>query len=551
MRRVLLLVLLISSISFAQRAGSDAAAIDTAAKVIRPEVIRAHMRFLSDGLLQGRAPGTAGYDIAAAYVATQMESMGLKPAGVNGTWFQQVPLRKFSIVPEKSSLELLRDGKAETLIFNTDYVAVGDPINAETMLEAPLVFVGYGITAPEMGHDDYAGIDVKRKAILMLDGAPESFPSVQRAYYSSFDNKARDAVAHGAVGMFAMLTPEAQKRMPWAVFQWIFSGPMMSWLEADGNPHNNLPQMRGGAFLSGRGAKLLFAGAPKPLEQVFANVRAGRFDHFDLPVRARLRRISQQGTFQSPNIIGVLPGSDPKLRDEYVVFSAHLDHLGVCPPLDGDDICHGAIDNASGTAAVLEIARAFASLPQPPRRSILFVFVTGEEKGSLGSDYFANNPTVAPEAMVANINIDEPPGFLFPLKDVVVLGGDESTLGQDAEEAARSMGLEATPDPMPEEVFFIRSDQYSFVRRGVPAIFLFQGFTSFDPKLNGGEIFKKWLATRYHKPSDNIDQPVDFESGARAIQLNFLLGYRVAQQTQRPRWTAGSFLGLKFAAERH
>lgn len=545
MRRLFLVVLAFSSFSVAQHVGNDAVAADVAVKTIRPEVISAHMRFLSDSLLQGRAPGTQGYDIAAAYVATQMESMGLKPAGVSGTWFQQVPLRKYNVIPEKTSLELLRDNKIETLAFGKDYLSGGDPVATDTVLDAPLVFVGYGITAPEMNYDDYAGIDVKGKAIVMLDGAPESFPSVQRAYYSSYDNKTRDAVAHGAIGAFAILTPEAEKRMPWAIYQWIFTTPMLSWLHQDGTPHNSFPQMRGGAFLSQRAAELLFAGAPKSLEQVFADARGGQLDHFALPVRAKMRVVSHHGTVQSPNVVGILPGSDPELRNEYVVFTAHLDHLGVCPPVDGDNVCHGAFDNASGTAAVLEIARAFASLPQRPRRSILFVFVTGEEKGLLGSDYFANNPTVAPGPMVANINIDGLPGLMYPLKKLAALGGEHSTLGKDAEDAARRMGFEVTPDPMPERVLFIRSDQYSFVRRSVPAIFFFQ-FKSLDPNLNGEE--KKQFVTKYHTPADNIDQPLDFESGAKGAQLNFLLGYKVAQQTQRPTWNADSFLGLKFGA---
>ncbi len=548
MRRLLAVVLALSSFSFAQLRNSDAVAANAAMKTIHPEAIRAHMRFLSDGLLQGRASGTTGYDIAATYVATEMESMGLKPAGVDGTWFQPVPLRTYNVIPKETSLELLRDGKAETLVFGKDYVTDGDPVHTDSVLDAPVVFVGYGITAPEMNYDDYAGVDVKGKAIVMLDGAPERFASVQRAYFSSLENKIGNATAHGAVGVFAILTPEAQKRLPWdMVVPQILTGGML-WLESDGTPHNSFPEMHGGALLSQHGAELLFSGAPKSLEQVFAGAHEGHVDHFALSVRAKMRVMSQHGGIQSANVVGVLAGSDPKLRNEYFVYSAHLDHVGICPPVDGDNVCHGALDNASGTAAVLEIARAFASLPQPPRRSILFVFVTGEEKGLLGSDYFANNPTVAPKPMVANINIDVPPGLMYPLRDIVVLGGDDSTLGQNADDAARRMGLEVTPDPMPEEAIFIRSDQYSFVRRGVPAILFFPGLKSADPTLNGGEILKKWLVTKYHTPADSMNQVLDYRSGAKVTRLNFLVGYKAAQQRQRPTWHPGSFLGVKFAA---
>ncbi len=547
MHRALAVVLLFSSFACAQVAVQDATSADAAMKAIRPEALRAHMHFLADALLQGRAPGTSGYDIAAAYVATQMESMGLKPAGSGGGWFQPVPLRKYRVVPEQTSVELVRRGKTETLAFGKDYVLGGDAIRADSALEAPVVFVGYGVSAPELNYDDYAGLDVKGKVIVMLRGAPASFPSVQRAYFSDGVNKSRNAVARGVLGILNVMTPEDQKRARW---DWIVpqvqSGGMR-WLEADGTPHDTFPQMRGVALLSQRGADLLFAGAPKSLEQEFAGAREGHLDHFALPVTIKMHLVSTHAQIQSANIVGVLPGSDPKLRDEYVVYTAHVDHLGICPPVNGDNVCHGALDNASGVAALLEIARAFTALPQPPRRSILFAFVTGEEKGLLGSDYFANHPTVAPEAMVANINIDGAPGMMYPFKDIVALGVDDSSLAHNVADVAKRMGLEVSPDPMPEEVFFIRSDNYSLVRRGVPAVSLSEGFKSTDPKLNGEEIIKKWMVTVYHTPKDNMNQPLLFESGVKGTQLNFLVGYEVAQQAERPAWNPGDFFGAKFA----
>ncbi|HSB75094.1 MAG TPA: M20/M25/M40 family metallo-hydrolase, partial [Terriglobales bacterium] len=263
-------------------------------------------------------------------------------------------------------------------------------------------------------------------------------------------------------------------------------------------------------------------------------------------VTAKQHMVSQHSEVESVNILGVLWGSDPELRNQYVVYTAHVDHLGRCHPVDGDDICHGAYDNASGVATLLEVARAFSSLPHPPRRSVLFAFVTGEEKGLLGSDYFANNPTVPRQDIVANVNIDSAPGLLYPLKDIVALGAEHSSLNADVRQAAAIMGYQISPDPMPEEVFFIRSDQYSFVRQGIPAVDVTDGLQSSDPKLNGEQIVKKWMVTLYHTPKDNMNQPFYYDSAARCARLNFLIGYDVAEQAQPPAWNQGDFFAQKF-----
>ena len=229
-----------------------------------------------------------------------------------------------------------------------------------------------------------------------------------------------------------------------------------------------------------------------------------------------------------------------------MVYTAHVDHLGICPAVNGGNVCHGALDNASGTSTLLEIARAYASLPEPPRRSVLFVFVTGEEMGLLGSDYFAHFPTAPLNSIVSNVNIDGAPGSHFPMKDVVALGAEHSTLGGEVATAAKIMGFEVSPDPMPEEVSFIRSDQYSFVLQGVPAVNVEDGVKSTDPKINGLEVIKKWLVTRYHTPLDNMDQPIDFDSAAKGAVMNFLVGYEVAQQERSPDWVKGDFFGTTF-----
>jgi Peptidase family M28/PA domain len=533
---------------------SDRAAVDVATKTIRGDEIRAHIRFLADSLLEGRAPGTPGYDIAARYVATELEGMGLHP-GVSGSWYQPVPLAKAVTDAPASSLVLTVNGKEQKMVDAKDYVLFtwfASPASksgtAESDVSAPLVFVGFGVTAPDQKYDDFAGIDVRGKIVVGIYGAPSTFPSTERAYYSDGLVKARNAVARGAVGVISISLPEDWKRFPW---DWIvpqIQAGEMHWIDKAGVPHDFYPEFRGSALLSEQSAAKLFVGAPKTLEQVSETARAGKPQAFPLPASAHIHTVAAQSVIQSSNIIAELRGSDPKLRDQYVVYTAHVDHLGTCPAVDGDNVCHGALDNASGVATVLEIARAYANLPQPPRRSVLFVFVTGEEMGLLGSDYFAHFPTVALKSIVADVNIDGAPGECCAMNDLVALGAEHSTIGNDVMAAGKALGYGLTPDPMPEEVGFIRSDQYSFVLQGVPAVEIGDGIHATDPKINLLEFQKKWLVTRYHTPLDNIDQPIDFDAMAKGAVMNFLVGYRVAQDDPAPEWNQGDFFGTAFGA---
>jgi len=529
----------------------DHSAAEAAIKVIRPEAIAAHMRFLSDGMLEGRAPDSRGYEIAARYVAAQLEAVGLRPGGLNGTWFQPVPLRKAVLDTSKSSLLLVANdpganNKVQQLVDAKDYVLIADVTHAENKLETPIIFVGFGVTAPEANYDDYAGIDVHGKIVLTFYGAPPRFSSTVRAYYSDDIVKTKNALAHGAAAMLTTMLPEDWKRWPWDWDVPQFRMGSTNWLDKAGAPHDAFP-LGGLAQFSETGAAHLFASGPKTLEEAFAAARASKPQSFPLPWSARIHTVNTRTNYESPNIIGEIVGSDPALRDQYVVYTAHVDHLGICPPIDGDSVCHGTLDNASGVATLLEIARAYASLKQPPRRSVLFVFVTGEEMGLLGSDYFAHFPTVPLNKIVANVNIDGAPGLLFPMIDVVAMGAEHSNIDKLAESAAHELGYAVISDPMPEENDFVRSDQYSFVLQGVPAVNISDGITTPDPKLNGLAIEKKWLVTRYHTPLDNMAQPIDYESGSKAAGLNFLVGYELAQQDQPPEWNKGDFFGTKFA----
>lgn len=545
----LVFLVVLGFVTAAQSPGPTTAPVNQAMQQIRAEAIRAHMRFLSDDLLEGRGTGTRGYELASKYVAAQLEAMGLEPAGANGTYFQPLPLRKIELVPGQSSLRLVRDGKELMLKYPEDFLTWGDPLRTDSSVEAPVVFVGFGVTAPERNYDDYTSADVRGRIVAMLQGAPARFPATERAYYSSLEVKFTNAASHGAVGILNLLPPEWTERYRWSWIAIQTKLPSMRWLDPKGMPNNAQPQIRGRAALSPTGAEVLFKGAAKSLEEVFAAARANQPQALPLPVTAKIRNVSLHSSLESSNIVAVLRGSDPQMHDEYVVYSAHLDHLGIGPAVDGDAIYHGAGDNASGVAELLEVARAFSRLPQPPRRSVLFLVVTGEEKGSLGSDYFVHYPTVPRANIVANFNIDGAPGLLYPLRDVVPLGAEHSTLNSVVEEAAKQMGLEISPDPMPEESFFIRSDQYSFVRGGIPAVLIEEGLKSSDPKLDGRAIMLHWMQSVYHTPKDNMNQPFYFDSAAKSTQLNFLVGYGVAQQTTRPSWNPGDFFGQKFGGQ--
>ena len=529
---------------------AQSADVEPALAAIRPQAIRAHMRFLADDLLEGRGTATRGYDIAARYVAARFEELGLEPAGIHagilanhgGGYFQPVPLVRLSTVGAECSLTLLRGGREIELEYGPDFF-VRSAVE-EASATAPVVFAGFGMTAPELGYDDYAGLDVRGKIVAFLLGSPSTFPNDQRAHYSDRYVRARNAAARGAVGILGIYTPEWERTYSWETASRHAHWPSSSWVDEAGKPQ--FPTLLPAATLSMKGAKELFAGAPRKLEEVYEAAAAGRPPTFELPVQASLRTVARVERAESPNVAAVLRGSDPKLKDEYVVLSAHLDHVGIEPAGGGggDTIYNGAYDNASGVAVMLEVAKAFTRLPAP-RRSVLFLAVTGEEEGLNGSEYFAHNPTVPIGSIVANTNLDM---FLmlYPLRDVIAFGAEHSSLDRVVRDAAGRLGIKVSPDPFPEQVMFIRSDHYAFVKQGVPAISLSVGLESSDPAVDSKAVWGKWMREGYHQPGDDMSQTMHFESGAKFAKLNFLVSYQVAQDEQRPTWNPGDFFGGLF-----
>jgi len=507
---------------------------------IRPEGLRAHMAFLADDLLEGRNTGTRGFEIAANYVRAQFEEMGLKPGGVNGSYFQNIRFRKIELMRDQSSLTFTRDGSSRVLTLDKDYVMFGDPVSADTTAEGQVVFVGYGVSAPQFKYDDYAGIDVRGKIVATLYGAPPRLPSAPGAHFSSTEEKLRVAAAHGAIGLLSIWAGKTEERTPFSEYVRFTKGPALRWLDEKGVPNDVQPQIRGYARISSSAAALLFEGAPKSWKEVLHAAESNQAQAFPLPVTVSIHIVSRYSEVESQNVAGILPGSDPQLKNEYVVFTAHLDHLGIGEPVKGDSIYNGAADNASGTAALLEMARAFSLLPKAPRRSLLFLAVTGEEEGLLGSDYYAHYPTVPITQIVADINMDEV-SFLYDFKDIVPLGGEHSSLGAVADDVARHMGLQVSPDPLPEEVYFVRSDQYSFILQGVPSLYIEEGLQTVDPTLDGNKMQLDWETQRYHLPSDDMNQPLDFNATVKCTRVDLAVGYEVAQQTERPHWNKGDF----------
>ena len=529
----------------AARPTGDAALHQALARV-SGRAVRAHVEFLADDLLEGRATATRGYEIAARYVAAQLELLGLRPAGENGSFLQPVPLLESRLV--SGSVAILGPTGAVVLAHRQDFVMGADALRTESRVEAPVVFAGFGVTAPRQGQDDYAGLEVRGKIVALLSGAPARFPSEERAYHASRTRKAELAAERGAVGLLTLLTPADEKRTPWERVLAYADAPTTRWTHPDGRPEGALETLKGSAVLSVAAARRLFAAAPLPFDAAIADAEKPSFRGFAMGVSATLASRSEHTAVTSPNVVGLLEGRDPGLRSTFVVYSAHLDHIGVGGEAAGDRINNGAYDNALGSAVVLEMARVLAGLETRPRRSVLFLFVTAEERGLLGSDYFAAHPTVPRAGLVADVNVDMPL-VLFPIAEVVAFGAENSTLDAPARAAAASLGLALAPDPMPEETIFVRSDQYSFVRRGVPAVYFAPGMRSADPAKDGPRLFREFLERHYHRPSDDLSLPMDPEAIAVYTRANVALGWTIAEDPVAPRWKPGNFFGETFGAK--
>jgi Zn-dependent M28 family amino/carboxypeptidase len=513
-----------------------------------PEGMKAHVEFLSDDLLEGRDTGSRGHEIAARYVATQFEALGLKPAGDNGTWYQTITFQRTDRTAEPASVTIIGPAGEKSWKHGTDVIVNVNPGEPTFQVSAPLVFVGYGIDNERLGINDYAGLDVKGKIVVALRGYPKGLPGEEGAHASA--TKMEAAQKHGAIGVFSINTLQSAKTRPWAQTVHFAEDPDFTWVGADGKAFSEAPAIRASGMLNDPAALAVFDRAPKTLAAIRkeADKDGGRPKGFALTTSIRARNSATAQRVTSPNVAAILPGSDPTLANEYVVLSAHLDHIGISPvrPDDkpgADRINNGALDNAAGIATMLEVARAAATAKGRPRRSIIFLASTGEEKGLLGADYFARHQGIATGKIVGNVDLDMPL-LLYPFTDVTAFGADHSTLGEMVASAVAPMGIKLSSDPMPAQNIFVRSDHYMFVKQGVPAVFLATGYA------NGGEkAWAEFLRGNYHHPGDDLNQRIDWTAGARFAEANYRITRAIADADVPPMWYTGDFFGDTFAPE--
>jgi len=500
-----------------------------------PSAFRSHVEFLADDLLEGRATGTRGYDVAAHYVASQLEGLGLEP-GAAGNWYQPVSLVRYSIT---GTPRLTLGG--QTFEQGRDFVLRATPEVEALTVDAPLVFAGWGLDLPARGFDDYRGLDVRGRIVVVLNGTPEGMASDAAAHLNA--EKAHMAAERGAVGMIVLRTNGEAEAYPWERLARYYSRPGTTWVDRDGRLFS-ASRLGFFAVAGPTLATALFRDVARPLDALLAEASqpGARPVGFALGQTARFEREGARlERIASANVIGMLPGTDPGVAGEYVLLMAHLDGLGMADAgsrdvQNGDRIRNGAMDNASGVATLIEVARAMVRPGNRPRRPVLFVAVTGEEIGLVGSSYLAANP-VADGRIISVVNLDMPV-LTYDFQDVTAFGAEHSTLGLIVARAAARMHVQVAPDPLPEEGLFTRSDHYSFVRRGVPSVFLMTGFGG-----EGRQRFTRFLDTRYHTVTDDLTLPFDWNAGAKFARLNYLIAHEIADEAQAPLWYADSFFG--------
>jgi len=489
-----------------------------------------HVKVIASDEMEGRDTGSLGLRKAQAYIVEELKESGIQPAGSEG-FYQPIEFISRQLDESRSSMALVRKGKVEPLVFGGD-ANLNKPVDPLPHVDAPLIFAGYGLRIPEMNYDDFAGIDAKGKVLVVFSGSPSEVPGPLASHYQSMAERAKVLKAVGAIGYVTIPNPAAMD-IPWERIKVSRHNASMGFVE---EALNDSAAIRLSIYFNPASAQKLFDGTGHKFEEIAALGKERKLlPHFPLNANIRITQAVAMKPVESANVIGKLQGSDLTLKNEYVVLSAHTDHLGIGTPINGDRIYNGAMDNGSGTAVLLDMAAALSKLK--PKRSVLFVFVTGEEKGLLGSRYFTAHPTVPVRSMVGNINIDmfQP---IIPLKLLTIYGLAESDLGDLAADAAKKEGVEPQADPEPLRNLFIRSDQYNFIKIGIPALAMKVGAKPGTPE---AETQQKWLHERYHAPSDDLNQPVDLEAAGKFEDIVRDLTIEIANDGKRPEWKANSF----------
>ena len=518
---------------------APAVADDPAPLAANEAAMKAHVLFLASDAMKGREAGSPEFDIAAQYVASRFYAAGLKPGGDDGGYLQKVPLVTYKAAGQGDFVWTAANGTPQPLVFGEDFVPSANPASIETSVSAPVVFVGYGIVAPQYRQDDYKGVDVRGKIVAYFGGAPARFGGEERAFFGSGSTKAQTAAAKGAIGVVNLETPRA--RGPgFARMAQSYDNPRMTWATPDGRGNTSGAPVLG--TISQAGAAKLFAGAKMPWGSVAAESAKDAPSFKPVALRGSLAAVTRTNfaPAASSNVVGVVPGTDPALGKQVVVLSAHLDHLGTRASGEGDRINNGALDNAIGIASLIEEAKRFTTSGTPPKRTVMFLAVTGEEKGLVGSDYFTNHPPVPLKSIVADVNLDMPI-LTYKFEDMIVFGAERSTIGPIVRDAVGAIGVTLSPDPMPQEGIFVRSDHFRFVQKGIPSVFLWPG-----QKGPGKVAVEHFMSTNYHKPSDDLSQPILWDQGVRFVDVNYRIARAIADGPQAPVWNKGDYFGTLY-----
>lgn len=531
-------------VSAAVAASMLLACVATAAEPpVSAERFKGHVAYLADDKLQGRRTGTPGHEMAADYIAGELARMGVTPAGDKGGWRHSVPLVEIDTAEPAPTLAIEGPGGPVVLTHGREALIVGALAEGRTETAGDLVFAGYGVRDPDAGIDDYAGLDAKGKIVVLLVGVRE-IDGPQAPEESS--DVIETAKAQGAAGVIMIPGRRLTRLVPWSrVLRNAMEAeePTTAWRLADGKPHLiGAPPVDAIAFIDNKAAAPLFAGAGQSLEAVLdSQFKGERPKGFALEARARVVQTMTHRRYESPNVIGLIEGSDPRLKGEYIILMGHADHLGMKAEGEGDLIYNGTLDNAGGIATVLEVARMLKTGPVRPRRSILVIATTGEEQGLLGADFFAAHPTVPKGSIAAVVNIDMPI-LTYDFKDVVAYGADHSTIEAVVNRAAAAMGLKVSPDPEPEEKIFMRSDHYAMVQAGIPSVMLKLGVEG-----EGKAAWKTYFDKGYHQVADDLSQPINWDAGVKLVRLNYRIVLDLANADGRPQWYEGDEYGDRYA----
>jgi len=508
-----------------------------ALETINPEHIRAHVRFLASDLLEGRGTGQRGGDLAAEYIATQFALYGLKPAGDGGTYMQRVPMVGVATQPETTFSLIPENGEAINLKLLDDYVVSNQTEQPQSDLNSGIVYVGYGIVAPEYNWDDYKGADVKGRILLMLVNEPPSddpnfFKGKALTYYGRWTYKYEEAARKGAAGVILVHKTDMAS-YGWDVVRNSWSGEQ-AYLRLEAGP-----KLTAASWIQLDVARKLASSAGMDMDKMMADARSLDFRPVPLPVRLEAHIVSKVRPFDSNNVIGIIPGSHPRLREQTVIYTAHYDHLGIVPGRAGDNIYNGANDNATGCGILLEIARAYASAAQKPPRSIIFASVTGEERGLLGSEYLGKHPPIPAARITLDLNFDDVPPLGVP-QEAEVSGSERTTFYPVVETTAKDFRLAIRPDSRPEAGHYYRSDHFSLARVGIPSFSINEGIKYKGHDASWGmQQAEDFTAKHYHQPSDEYHPGMDFMGDAVIARFGFALGWKAASLPEEVGWERG------------